>query len=123
MTPQSIKHLLAICTYPPGQQLKNREALDAILATAAFGQTVKVLFCGDGVWQLLEEQGDYTGNDKPLGKSLCALPLYEVSEVYADRQSLEERGLSREDLLSIVEVIDSDAALGLMRECQGLLSF
>ena len=123
MAPEQQSWFLAICSYSPGQQLMAREALDAILATAVFNQSVRVFFCGDGVWQLLPGQGDYSGSEKPLSQSLGALPLYDVEAVYADASSLEERGLSHADLLPMVEVIDTAKARALLRGCAGIMSF
>ena len=123
MTGAKTRQLLAICSYCPGEQIKAREALDAILATAVFEQPLSLLFCGDGVWQLLCSQGDYSGGDKALTDSLTALPLYDVQAVYADEQSLRERGLGQRDLLALAEVISSDQAAELLAACQGIMSF
>ena len=123
MTRPKTRQLLAICSYSPGEQVKAREALDAILATAVFEQPLSLLFCGDGVWQLLGAQGDYSGSDKALTRSLTALPLYDVHAVYADEQSLRERGLTQQDLLPQAKVISSGQATELLAACQGIMSF
>lgn len=117
------KQLLAICSYSPGEQVKAREALDAILATAVFDQAISLLFCGDGVWQLLAAQGDYTGSDKALTSALAALPLYDVHSVYADAKSLQERGLEQQQLLPLVEIINCDRASELLANSHRIMSF
>lgn len=116
-------HLLAICSHPPARRVQAREALDAVLAAAVFDQRISVLFCGDGVWQLLPDQGDYSGADKALARSLEALPLYGVSELFADAESLAERGLDPGDLLDIVQVIPPARGRELMRRCDRVMSF
>jgi tRNA 2-thiouridine synthesizing protein C len=123
MTQNGTRRLLAICSYSPGQQVKAREALDAILATAVFGQSLKLVFCGAGVWQLVKAQGDYSGSDKALADSLAALPLYDIDAVYADEQSLLERGLGPQDLLPLVQSISSREVAELIADCHGILSF
>ena len=116
-------HLLAICSYPPSRRVEAREALDAVLAAAIFEQRVSVLFCGDGVWQLLREQGDYSGADKPLARSLEALPLFGVPELLVDTESLAERGLDPGDLLDIAQPVTLAQARELMRRCDRIMSF
>jgi tRNA 2-thiouridine synthesizing protein C len=116
-------NILAICSYSPGRQVPAREALDAILACAVFDQTVSVLFCGEGVGQLLGDQADYTGSDKPLSRSLSALPLYDVQTIYVDAWSLEERGLCLDQLLPDVIPLQPPAVSELLRTSDRLMSF
>ena len=100
-----------------------REALDAILASAVFDQAVSVLFCGDGVWQLLPEQEDLTGSDKPLARSLAALPLYDVDAIYVDADSLRERGLSPGDLLPLARLAAPEQVRQLLGSSDRLMCF
>jgi tRNA 2-thiouridine synthesizing protein C len=51
---------------------------------------------------------------KGFAKTFMALDGYDVEKLYVDRVSLEERGLSEEDLLVDVEVLDSSAIGALM---------
>ncbi len=115
--------VLAICSYPPSSRTHAREALDAILATALFGQELKLFFCGDGVYQLLQNQGDFTGDGKPLSDSLAALPLYDVNAIFVDQQSLEERGLDSAVLLPGAEIIGPEQAGELLVGCARIMSF
>ena len=76
---------------------------------------MSVVFLDDGVYQLKRDQ-----NPGRIGlKNFCAgfrsLEVYDVHDVYAERESLERRGLREEDLLMPVRVIDS-AALGVLME-------
>lgn len=70
-----------------------QEALDLILTTAAFDQTVGVLFVDDGVWQLAEGQRANGLGFKDSAAMLQALALYGVTEVFVEQESLSERGL------------------------------
>ena len=115
--------VLAICSYPPSCRTLAREALDAILATALFGQELKLFFCGDGVYQLLRNQGDFTDAGKPLSDSLAALPLYDVNAIFIDQQSLEERGLESGELLPGAEIISPEQASALLVGCARIMSF
>lgn len=121
--PRQHREILALCTYAPTRLVNAREALDAILATAIFDQSVSLLFCGDGVWQLVAQQGDYTGSDKSLIDSLAALPLYDIEAVYADETSLAERGLHAADLLPQARIIGDTQARQLLADACAIMSF
>lgn len=118
----SASSYVAICTESPGSGFKAREALDMLLATAAFGQPISVLFCGDGVYQLLPKLQDATGNDKSLAASLEALPLYDVENIYVDQQSLDERNLDADQLSGLAQVITVEASKKLIGESDKVLS-
>ncbi len=118
-----VKRVLAVCSYAPSRRVNAREALDAILATALFGQHLSLLFCGDGVYQLLPDQGDFTGDGKPLSDSLKALPLYDVDDIFIDQQSMEERGLAATELLPGAIIIDTHQASELFSGCAKIMSF
>lgn len=115
--------IIAICSYGPSQLAQAREALDAFLAAAIFEQKLTLLFCGEGVWQLMKSQQDFTGNGKALIHSLEALPLYGVDAIYADAESLRERGLDTNDLLEAAQAIDVEMARSLLRQSDSLMSF
>lgn len=116
------KSFLAICSRSPGRGSAAREGLDMLLATASFGQQVQLLFCGDGVYQLLSGQGDAGGNNKPLSASLDALPLYDIDQLYVEVESLVERGLEAQALMDNVTVLDSAAAAVLLHNCDKVIS-
>jgi tRNA 2-thiouridine synthesizing protein C len=78
------------------------ESLEVVLIGAAFEQDVNLLFMDDGVFQLTKGQ-DTNGSDmKNFSPTYSALGDYEVTKIYIDRQSLEERGLTLDDLHHLV---------------------
>ena len=115
--------LLAVCSYSPAHQVAAREALDAILACAVFEQQLSVLFCGEGVGQLLNTLSDCSGSDKPLSRSLSALPLYDVDTIYVDALSLQERGIDRNQLIDGVTVLPASSVRDLLRDSDRIMSF
>lgn len=117
------RSIFAVCSYGSGRQVMARESLDALLATAVFGQKLTLLFCGEGVWQLVAAQGDYSGSDKALIHSLDALPLYDVHDIFVDAASLRERGLDEAQLLPIAQAIEPETARDLFDNCQHIMSF
>lgn len=86
-----------------GSQLQ--EALDAILTAAAFDQKVALLFADDGVWQLKKHQqpSELALKDSPA--IFKALAIYDVNDLYVERESLQARGLNTDDLILPVTLV------------------
>ncbi|UZJ45512.1 sulfurtransferase complex subunit TusC [Marinimicrobium sp. C6131] len=118
------RRLLFVMRHAPYGSSTAREALDALLASAVFGQDVGVLFINDGVFQLAQDQSPAALPQKNLASSLRALPLYDVERLYVHTPSLTERGLSMSDLVmdNLIE-LDSSAVGRLFSEQDQLLSF
>ncbi len=99
------------------------ESLEVVLITAAFDQDVSLAFLDDGVYQLkkgMQTKGIETKNFSPAYR---ALDGYDGEKLYVERESLEARGLTEDDLLVDVEVLSS-AELGALMDGQDvLLSF
>jgi tRNA 2-thiouridine synthesizing protein C len=116
--------LLFVMRHAPYGSSTAREALDALLATAVFGQDVGVLFMNDGVFQLVRDQSPDTLPQKNLASSLQALPIYDVERLYVHTPSLTERGLVMSDLVmdNLIE-LDNRAVGRLFSEQDQLLSF
>ena len=89
--------MLLICRHSPYGSSLAREGLDLALAASVYELEISLLFSGEGVWQLLPEQQPDDG--RPLSKPLSALPLYDISDIAVNAQSLTERGLSADMLL------------------------
>ncbi len=69
-----------------------------VLIGAAFEQDVSMAFIDDGVYQLTKGQ-DTTGLEmKNFSPTYSALGDYEVTKIYIEKESLEERGLTLDDL-------------------------
>ena len=74
------------------------ESLEVVLIGAAFEQDVSMAFIGDGIYQLTKGQ-DTTGLEmKNFSPTYSALGDYEVTKIYIEKESLEERGLTLDDL-------------------------
>ena len=78
------------------------ESLEVVLIGAAFEQDVSLAFIDDGVYQLTKGQ-DTAGIDmKNFSPTYSALGDYEVNKIYVEKESLEERGLTLDDLQHLV---------------------
>ena len=74
------------------------EALEVVLIGAAFEQDVSLAFIDDGVFQLAEGQDTAAAGFKNFSPTYAALGDYEVTKIYVEKESLEERGLTLDDL-------------------------
>ena len=113
------------------------ESLEVVLIAAAFEQAVSLAFVDDGVFQLVTGQDTSGIGMKNFSPTYKTLGDYEVRHMYVDRDSLEARGLSVDDLVvvpwedweteetvdNIVEVVDSDKLAELLEASDVVFSF
>jgi len=87
------------------------ESLEVVLIGAAFEQDVSLAFLDDGVFQLTRGQDTKGVGMKNFSPTYSALGDYEVTKIYVEKESLEERGLTLDDLQHLVwEDEDEDYA-------------
>ena len=87
------------------------ESLEVVLIGAAFEQDVSLAFMDDGVFELVKGQDTSAIGMKNFSPTYSALGDYEVTKIYVEKESLEERGLTLEDLQHLVwEDEDEDYA-------------
>jgi len=93
-----------------------QETLDIILTLAAFDQSVSLLLLDDGVFQLKKGQRPERFGIKDTASIFQALEIYEVTSLYTEVESLQERGLKPGDLsLPVRECYRKDIA-ALMKQ-------
>ena len=78
------------------------ESLEVVLIGAAFEQDVSLAFLDDGVFQLTRGQNTGGIGMKNFSPTYTALGDYEVTKIYVEKESLEERGLNLDDLQHLV---------------------
>lgn len=99
------------------------ESLEVVLIAATFDQDVSLVFVDDGVYELLKGQNSKAIGIKNFSPTYRALEGYDVEKLFVERESLEARGLTEQDLLVPVEVLSSAALAALMAEQDVVLSF
>jgi len=77
------------------------EALEVVLISAAFEQDVSLAFLDDGVYQLVKGQKTTGIGMKNFSPTFRALGDYDITKLFVERESLDERGLKAEDLMAI----------------------
>ena len=78
------------------------ESLEVVLIGAAFEQDVSLAFMDDGVYQLTKGQDTAGIGMKNFSPTYSALGDYEITKIYVEKESLEERGLTLDDLQHLV---------------------
>lgn len=78
------------------------EGLEVVLIGAAFEQDVSMAFIDDGVYQLIKGQDTGEVGMKNFSPTYKALGDYEVTKLYVEKESLETRGLTEDDLMPLV---------------------
>jgi len=77
------------------------ESLEVVLIGAAFEQDVSMAFIDDGVYQLVKGQNTKELGVKNFSPTYTALGDYDVKKIYVEKESLEARGLSVDDLMPL----------------------
>jgi tRNA 2-thiouridine synthesizing protein C len=95
------KKFLYVNRKPPHGSIYALESLEVVLIGAAFEQDVTLAFIDDGVYQLLQNQDTGAIGTKNFSPTFRALGDYDVNKIYVERESLEMRGLSKEDLMPL----------------------
>jgi len=99
------------------------ESLEVVLIAATFDQDVSLVFVDDGVYELAKGQDTQAVGIKNHSKTYRALDGYDVEKLYVERESLQARGLSVDDLIVDVEVLSSAQMAELMAAQDVVLSF
>ncbi len=95
---ETIKNFLYLNRKAPYGTIYAWESLEVVLIGAAFDQDVSLAFVDDGVFQLTKNQHTSAVGMKNFSPTYAALGDYEVKKVFVEKESLEERGLSLDDL-------------------------
>ena len=99
------------------------ESLEVVLISAAFEQDVSLVFVDDGVYQLKKGQQTKGIETKNFSPTYRALEGYDVEKLYVERESMQARGLTEEDLIVDVNVLSAGELGRLMAEQDVVLSF
>ncbi|MCW8875106.1 MAG: DsrE family protein, partial [Gammaproteobacteria bacterium] len=80
-------------------------------------------FVDDGVYQIKKGQDTAGIGMKNFSPTYRALEGYDVEKLYVEKEALEERGLTTDDLIVPVEVVSRAEMADLMDEQDVILSF
>jgi len=97
-----VKKFLYVNRKAPYGTIYALEALEVVLIGAAFDQDVSLAFLDDGVFQLVKSQDTKEIGVKNFSPTFRALGDYEVTKLFVEKESLDERGLTADDLQEIM---------------------
>lgn len=131
------KKFLYVNRKAPHGSIYAQESLEVVLIGAAFEQDVTLAFIDDGVYQLMQNQDTSGIGTKNFAPTFRALGDYDVSQIYVERESLELRGLSKEDLMPLtyededddwaekdsIHVVGSDELADIIEQQDVILNF
>ncbi|MDP2785548.1 MAG: sulfurtransferase complex subunit TusC [Sulfurimicrobium sp.] len=99
------------------------ESLEVVLISAAFDQDVSLVFADDGVYQLKKGQATKAIGMKNFSPTYRALEGYDIEKLYVEKESMDARGLTTDDLIVDVEVMDAAELAALLEEQDVVISF
>lgn len=126
MSDEIIKKFLYVNRKAPYGTIYALESLEVVLISAAFDQDVSLAFIDDGVYEIKKDQKTTVSSGigvKDFSKTYRALEDYDITKLYVDQMSMEERGLTPDDFIVPVEVLDSAQMAEMMEQQDVILSF
>ncbi len=120
--PEVVKRFMYVNRKAPYGTVYALEMLEKVLIAAAFEQDVHVVFMDDGVYQLKKGQETKGINMKNFSPTFRALEGYDVEKLYVEKESMEARGLTVDDLVVPVEVLSSNDLKALMDKQEVILT-
>ena len=106
--PEVVKKFMYVNRRAPYGTIFALECLEVVLISAAFEQDVSLVFLDDGVFQLKKNQDTVGIGMKNFSNTYRALNDYDIEKIYVEKESLDARGLSSDDLIIPVEVLTSE---------------
>jgi tRNA 2-thiouridine synthesizing protein C len=112
--PEIVKRFMYVNRKAPYGTIYALESLEMVLVAAAFDQDVSMVFLDDGVYQLKKGQDTGAIGMKNFSPTYRALDDYDVEKIYVEMESMRARGLTEDDFVIPVQVIDSASLREIM---------
>jgi tRNA 2-thiouridine synthesizing protein C len=120
-----VKKFLYLNRKAPHGTIYALESLEVVLIGAAFEQDVSLVFQDDGVFQIMKGQDTAGIETKNFSATYRALEMYDVEQLYVEKESLDARGLTVDDLVEMegLEVKTAAEISDMMEDSEVVLSF
>ncbi len=116
--------IMFLCKTAPYGTIYEQEVIEAMIMFSSYEQDIRVAFIGDGVFSLKKGQNPSLINIKNFAQTyLVLIDDFEVSHLYVEKESLDERGMKEEDLLTEVEVLQRADLISKIDEMKVVLPF
>lgn len=103
-----IKKFMYVNRKPPYGTIYALESLEVVLIGAAFDQKVCLAFIDDGIYQITKGQNTEEIGMKNFSPTYKALGDYDVNLIYVEKESLDARGLTIDDLMPLTYEDEDD---------------
>jgi tRNA 2-thiouridine synthesizing protein C len=120
MSEGTIKKFMYVNRKAPYGTIYALESLEVVLIAAAFDQDVSLVFMDDGVYQLRKGHQTKGIEVKNFQPTYRALEDYDITKLYVEREALQARGLTADDLCVPVAVLER-AEIGKLMEQQDVV--
>jgi tRNA 2-thiouridine synthesizing protein C len=111
---------LIIISTPPTIDL---EALELVLALAAFDQAPSLLLLGSGLHYANQLQEAKKLSGKSPAKVMSALPIYDCENIYIRRSDIGAQGLAEEDLHDFCQFVDNEEIQSIIKQSNHCVNF
>lgn len=118
-----VKKMMFVMRSAPHGTISAYEGLEVMLIFAAYDQDLTALFLDDGVYAIKKGQKTEDIGVKDFSATFKVLPGYGIEKIYVEKESLEKRGLTVDDLILEVEIKDKKELTKLMQEQEVLIPF
>lgn len=119
----AVKKFMFVNRKAPYGTIYALEGLEVVLISAAFDQDVSLAFVDDGVFQLVKGQKTDGIEMKNFSPTYRALEGYDIEKLYVERESMEARGLTEDDLLVDVQIMSAAEMGDMMAQQDVVISF
>lgn len=123
MSEGQIKKFMYVNRKAPYGTIYALESLEVVLIAAAFDQDVSLVFMDDGVYQLKKGHQTKGIEMKSFQPTYRALEDYDITKLYVEREALQVRNLTAEDMCVPVEVLGRTEIGRLMEQQDVIFSF
>jgi tRNA 2-thiouridine synthesizing protein C len=119
----TVKKFMYVNRKAPYGTIYALESLEVVLIAAAFDQDVSLAFIDDGVFQLAKGQHTKAIDVKNFSPTYRALEGYDIEKLYVEKEAMEARGLTEDDLVVPVQVLSAEEITALMEQQDVVLNF
>jgi len=118
-----MKKVAVLMRKAPYGSVYTAEGFRSVMGIGVFEMDAILIFVDDGVYALLKDQDPEKLRMRPLGDGFPSLPDFGVNGFYVHQPSLEARGLTVDDLVMDVQLVDSAGLSKLLAEYSPVLPF
>jgi tRNA 2-thiouridine synthesizing protein C len=120
---EDVKKFMYVNRKAPYGSIYAQESLEVVVVAAAYEQDVTLVFLDDGVYQIVKGQDTSAAELKNFSPAFRALDGYDVEKLYVEKEAMEARGLTEEDLLVDVTLMSATEITDVMAVQDVVLSF